>query len=383
MSGPGTEKPYDELRSPSPWKGEGRLSPQFRPHHGGERGIAFRGHLAVSVLVALNLVAAVTVRDLDLCLPTANDALLKAGHDADFFQPTVDGGVESGMFGCVRNDGRRFHEGVDIKCLQRDRHGEPTDPVHAVADGDVAFINAKPGLSNYGRYVILQHDWDGVQVFTLYAHLGAVAPGLVAGQPVKKAQVIGTLGHSTNTRERISRDRAHLHFEVNFLLNPNFHIWYPKHDPKAPPFGNFNGQNLIGLDPAAFLRAYAADRNLNFARYVAMQTVAFTALVGARPLPWLTLHPEQVQPTSGIPVAYEIGMTAWGLPVVVWPRTTAEISEPQHRVLQRGLPVLHRVNEAELARVSCPGLVARSARGSGWVLSARGREYFEMLTYTP
>ena len=324
-----------------------------------------------------------SVRALDLCLPTANDALLKPGHDADFFQPTIEGTVESGMFGCVRNNGHRFHEGIDIKCLQRDRHGEPTDPVRAVADGDVAFINSRPGLSNYGRYVVLQHNWDGVQVFTLYAHLSAIAPGLVAGQPVKKEQVIGTLGHSTNTRERITRDRAHLHFEVNFLLNPNFRIWYPKHDPKAPPFGNFNGQNLIGLDPAAFLRAYAADRQLNFAAYVAAQPIAFTVLVGARPPPWLTLHPEQVQPTSGIPVAYEIGMTSWGLPVAVWPRLPTEIDESQRRVLQRGLPALHRVNEAELARISCLGLVVRSARATSWILSDRGREYFEMITYTP
>jgi len=334
-------------------------------------------------IILSSLVFTASVRALDLCLPTANDALLKPGHDADFFQPTVEGTTESGMFGCVRSNGHRFHEGIDIKCLQRDRRGEPTDPVLAVGDGEVAFINARPGLSNYGRYIVLQHNWDGVQVFTLYAHLSAIAPGLVAGQPVKKAQVIGTLGHSANTREPITRDRAHLHFEINFLLNPNFHIWYPKHDPKAPPFGNFNGQNLIGLDPAAFLRAYAADRNLNFATYVMAQPIGFTVLVGARPLPWLTLHPEQVRPASGIPVAYEIGMTAWGIPVAVWPRTAGEITEPQRRVLQHGLPALDRVNEVELARFSCVGLVVRNPRRNNWVLSARGREYFEMLTYAP
>jgi murein DD-endopeptidase MepM/ murein hydrolase activator NlpD len=341
-------------------------------------------------LLVLSLVLTANVRALDLCLPTANDALLKPGHDAEFFQPTVEGTVESGMFGCVRNNGRRFHEGVDIKCLQRDRHGEPTDPVHAVADGEVAFVNTKPGLSNYGRYIVVQHNWDGVQVFTLYAHLGAVTPGLVAGQPVKKAQVIGILGHSTNTRERIPRDRAHLHFEVNFLLSPNFRIWYPKRDPKAPPFGNFNGQNLIGLDPAAFLRAYAADRKLhgassafNFARYVAGQPIAFTVLVNARPLPWLTLHPEQLQPATGTPVAYEIGMTAWGLPVTVWLRAALEIGEPERRALQRGLPVVRRVNEPELARVSCPGLVAHKERGNRWSLSERGRDLVELLTYAP
>src|SRR5271154_1780304 len=90
-------------------------------------------------LLIFSFVLAVNARALDICLPTANDALLRPGADADYFQPTVEGNVESGMFGCVRDNGRRFHEGIDIKCLQRDRRGEPTDPVHAVADGDVAF----------------------------------------------------------------------------------------------------------------------------------------------------------------------------------------------------------------------------------------------------
>lgn len=320
------------------------------------------------------LLLAETASALDISLPTANDALLRPGRDADFFQPTVEGTAESGMFGCVRSEGRRFHEGVDIKCLQRDRRGEPTDPVHAVADGEVAFINTKPGLSNYGRYVVLEHRWDGVQVFTLYAHLREVADGLTVGQPVKKEQVIATLGRSTNTREGISRERAHLHFEINFMRNPNFHVWYRKRDPKSPPFGNFNGQNLVGLDPAAFFRAYAADRKLNFVEYVAKQPIGFTVLVGVRPFPWLRTHPEQVQSAARTnaapPVAYEIGATAWGMPVAVWPRETTE---------GKRLPIVRMVNEAELARNNCRRLLRRGTQG--WVLSERGREWVELLTY--
>src|ERR1700675_197991 len=133
-----------------------------------------------------SFIFAATARALDISLPTDNDALLRPGADADYFQPTVDGTVESGMFGCVRSHGHRFHEGIDIKCLQRDRRGEPTDPIHAVADGEVAFINTKPGLSNYGRYIVLQHNWDNVSVCTLYAHLSEVTAGLVVDQPVRK-----------------------------------------------------------------------------------------------------------------------------------------------------------------------------------------------------
>jgi len=338
-------------------------------------------------LIAASLVASIlgaaTGQGFDICLPTANDALLRPGAEADFFQPTVEGTTESGMFGCFRSHGHRFHKGIDIKCLQRDRQGEPIDPVHAAADGEVAFVNAKPGLSNYGRYIVIQHVWDGVEVCTLYAHLREVAAGIAAGQPVKKGQVIATLGHSANTREGISRERAHLHFEIDLLLSPNFYIWYPKHVPDAPPFGNFNGQNLAGMDPAAVLRAYAANRNLNFAEYVAKQPIAFTVLAGARPFPWLKLHPEQVQPAGGAPIAYEIGMTAWGMPVAVWPRVAGEISESQQRLLQRSLPVLSRANDAELSQWTCGELVKRSRSGDGWALTEHGRDWLQMITYVP
>lgn len=316
---------------------------------------------------------------LDLCFPTANDALVR-GTEADFFQPTVEGTTDSGRFGCYRRNGQRFHEGVDIKCLQRDRRGEPSDPVRAVSDGEVAFINSKPGQSNYGRYVVLMHRWDGVEVYTLYAHLSAIANGLVVGQPVRKMQVIATLGHSTNTREGIPPERAHLHFEVDVMLNPQFRIWYAKRDPKAPPFGNFNGKGLFGIDPSALLRASAANPKLNFAEYMARQPIAYTVLVSSRPFPWLKMHPEQMQP-GGVPVAYEVGATASGVPVAVWPRAAKEINPAQWRLLQRGVAVLCRYNAPELERLSCRGLVRKN--GSSWQLTEDGREWAELLTYNP
>jgi hypothetical protein len=318
----------------------------------------------------------------DLGLPTANDALLR-GRAAEFFQPTVEGTVESGMFGCVRRGGARFHEGVDIRCLQRDKRGESTDPVLAVAAGDVAFINERSGLSNYGRYVVLRHRWDGVEVHTLYAHLAAIAGGLAVNEPVKRGQRLGTLGRSSNTREGIPAERAHLHFEVNFLLHDRFDVWYRKRDPKAPPFGKYNGQNLAGLDPAALFKAAADNPKLNFAEYVARQPVAFTVLVGARPFPWLAAHPEQIQrtPAGTAPVAYEVGATAWGLPIAVWPRAATELTDAQRRELQRGHPVLARVGEAELARYGCRGLVERGGRG--WQLTTRGADWAALLTFAP
>ena len=67
--------------------------------------------------------------------PTANHALYKIGSELKFLAPTSpDRSWTSGSFGCVRSDGWQMHEGLDIRSLQHDRHGEPTDPVLATAD---------------------------------------------------------------------------------------------------------------------------------------------------------------------------------------------------------------------------------------------------------
>ena len=134
------------------------------------------------------------------------------------------------------------------------------------------------------------------------------------------------------------------------------------------------------MDPAAFLHAYAANRQLNFAEYCAHQAIGFTVLVSARPFPWLRLHPEQMQ-TGGTPVAYEIGITAFGVPVAVWPRTAAEINPAQLRLVQRGVTVLSRVNAAEVEKFLCRDLLSRS--GNDWRLTDDGREWVDLLTYAP
>ena len=71
-------------------------------------------------------------------LPTANHALFETNGGERFFIGTVGKPWTTGMFGCVRSDGGQMHEGLDIKCLQRDRRGEPIDAVLASADETLA-----------------------------------------------------------------------------------------------------------------------------------------------------------------------------------------------------------------------------------------------------
>src|SRR5687767_10559217 len=123
-------------------------------------------------------------------LPTANRLLFELGGEQKFFVGTVGKPWITGTFGCVRTEGWQMHEGLDIRCLQRDKRGEPIDPVLATADGEVAYINTRSGYSNYGIYIILRHRLEGIEVYSIYAHLGEVRAGLKVGQTAKAGEQI-------------------------------------------------------------------------------------------------------------------------------------------------------------------------------------------------
>ena len=143
-----------------------------------------------------------------------------------------------------------MHEGLDIRCLQRDRHGEPTDPVLATADGTVAYISTRPSLSNYGNYLVLRHQVEGLEIYSLYAHLREVRHDLKIGQPVKAGERSPSWAARPTRAKRISKDRAHVHFELNLFVNDRFASWYKKTFPsQRNDHGEWNGQNLLGIDP--------------------------------------------------------------------------------------------------------------------------------------
>src|SRR6185503_113474 len=123
------------------------------------------------------------------------------------------------------------------------------------------YANRKASLSNYGNYLVLRHEIDGVEVFTTYAHLREIRADLKTGAAVRAGERIGTLGRTTNTREGISRDRAHVHFEIDVRLSDRFAEWFKKHLPRERnDHGAWNGQNLAGLDPRLVLLSQAKHK---------------------------------------------------------------------------------------------------------------------------
>ena len=190
----------------------------------------------------------------DIVWPTTMDrASIRTPQD--YLQPTVSGKTESALFGMVREDGKRFHEGIDIRPAKTNADGEPLDLVLAAMDGQVAYLNANLNGA-YGRYVVLHHAAAEVPVYTLYAHLAKIEPTLKPAQPVRRGTAIGLMGRTSAGASPITKDRAHLHFEVGLMLAIGFTRWYaaqPENKQSANLHGLYNGQNLIGMDPMLIL----------------------------------------------------------------------------------------------------------------------------------
>lgn len=311
-------------------------------------------------------------------LPTANRALFEKGGEERFFVGTIGRPWMSGAFGCVRSEGWQMHEGLDIRNLQRDKNGESTDPVFATADGVVAYLSEKSALSNYGRYVILRHTIEGVEIYSLYAHLREIRAGLKVGQSVKAGETIATLGRSSNTREGISKERAHVHFELNLLISDRFPGWYKKNFPtQRNDHGMWNGQNLVSLDPRVILLEQRAQgAKFNLLQHLRSQTELFRVTVRATRFSWLNRYPQLVKPNpranhEGI-AGYELALNFNAVPFELIPRAASELKgKTKFQLLS--------VNEAEQKKNPCRRLVTQ--HGSRWELAPRGLNALELLTY--
>jgi murein DD-endopeptidase MepM/ murein hydrolase activator NlpD len=311
--------------------------------------------------------------------PTANHALFENGGEEKFFVGTAGKSWTTGTFGCVRSGGWQIHEGLDIRCLQRDKHGEPTDPVLATADGTVAYINTRPSLSNYGNYIVLRHMVEGIEIYSLYAHLHSVRDDLKPGQSVKAGERIALMGRTANTREGISKDRAHVHFELNLFANERFSSWYKSEFPtQRNDHGNWNGQNLLGLDPQLILKA-ERDQGTNFSliKFIRQQTEVCRVFVRKTDFPWLKRYSALVKSNplaqkEGT-VGYEIAMNFNGVPFELIPRSASEV-----KIKARSPFILLSVNETEQARNPGRRLVSKS--GAHWQLTSHGTEFLDLLT---
>jgi murein DD-endopeptidase MepM/ murein hydrolase activator NlpD len=311
-------------------------------------------------------------------LPTSNRAIYEKGAEEKYFVPTVGKTWVSGTFGCVRSDGYQIHEGLDVHCLQRDKHGEPIDPVMATADGTVAYINNRPSLSNYGNYVVLRHNIQGLDIYSTYAHLHSFAPGLKVGKTVKAGEVIAIMGRTANTREGISKERAHVHYELDLFVSDHFNAWYKKNLPgERNDHGLWNGQNLTGIDARLILlQQHEQGDKFSLVNFLQSETTLCRVFVRDTNFPWLKRYPQLIKRNpiaekQGI-AGYEMALDYNGAAVELIPRAASEIkSNAKYVVLS--------VNETEEKKNPARRLVAK--HGTRWELTSHGTKLLDLFTY--
>lgn len=337
------------------------------------RAISQRALICATIFLTANWVASQPFQ-----LPTANHALFEKGGEERFFVGTVGKPWTTGTFGCVRSDGAQMHEGLDIRCLQRDKHGEPTDPVMATAEGTVAYFNTHPSLSNYGNYIVLHHRVEGIDIYSLYAHLREIRQDLRVGQAVKAGEVIAIMGRTANTREGISKERAHVHFELNLLVNERFSSWYKTAvKGERNDHGDWNGQNLLGLDPRLILlEQQEKGAKFSLVSFIQHQTELCRVFVRKTNFPWLKRYAALIRPNprtekEGI-VGYELALNFNGVAFEMIPRSPSEIKgKARFQVVS--------VNEGEQHKNPGRHLISK---GTGrWELTRHGTELLDMLTY--
>lgn len=300
--------------------------------------------LAIGLIMIVPLALGAQNEALDLVLPTDNQAIFTGDGPAFYqyierdYKGQKSTPWEGGQYGFVRDPVEtaigfvytRFHEGIDIRCLQRDARGEPRDEVRAIANGRVVYTNLVPGYSNYGKYIVIEHRWDGCSYYSLYGHLSAIA--VHTGDEVNRGQPIATMGH---TGTGLNQARAHLHLELNLMINRKFDGWYnatvtPK--PKSEPnrHGIYNGINLDGLDIARLYLALQKNPGLSIPEFVAGEEVFYKAALPRsasfelpKAYPWMLASEPGPNAKSWI-----VSFTRSSLPIKIEP-SDKEIGQPQ------------------------------------------------------
>lgn len=259
---------------------------------------------------------------------------------------------EAGAFGFVRTAQRiegdvlltKFHEGIDIAPIRRDKAGNPLDLVSSIADGRVAHVSAVSGRSNYGKYVVLEHDWDGSRIYSLYAHLAEIT--CKQGDPVRAGGVLGRMGY---TGAGINRVRAHVHLEIAMLMSRRFDDWRVKYGGGINHHGNFNGMNLTGCDVARFFLEHRKNPEIRFGEFITSTPVHFKVIApnpGKSVPDFISRHPWMVKGTARQAGSWEIGFSNTGQPVS-FEASDKEVQQPvvsavratkyPHRYLTRNL----------------------------------------------
>lgn len=298
-----------------------------------------------SILLFFATIAAFVPLYGNLVWPTESKKFEHGEDMLEILQPTAMGAPNSGAFGDVRNNGYKFHEGIDIRPERRGKKGEPADEIYAALDGKISMINTIAGNSGYGRFVVISHGGAvDADVYTLYAHLSEIESGIAVGAKVKAGDKIGVMGRSANYA--IGKQQAHLHFEIGVRLSDKFDSWYygSKKFKERNFFGNYNGMNLEGFDPYAFFEAARLGKVSSLSSYIKSLPTAFVVRIYSRKTPsFVKIYPNLCD-LEGPAYGWDIYFTWHGMPQKI-----TRIPDPREGA-KEGEVEISAYNPKELAR---------------------------------
>ena len=267
-----------------------------------------------------------------------------------------------------------MHEGIDIASIERDQNNEPTDPVRAVINGVVVHVNRNIAASNFGKYVVISHNLDGFNFYSLYAHLNKIDQSIQIGVPLDGGKKLGVLGRTANTREKIESWRAHLHFEIGVQVNSKFKAWFPTwYKDGINHHGNWSGLNLLGLDPADIL-IKDQSKKIDFVERLTSEPLLCRVRIYRKKIDYFERY-KQLCVNVKIaeePTAWDISLNFSGVPF------RAEAIYEANNKPQANYTVLD-VDENVYNQHRCSGLLFK--RGQKWEFTSKGQRLMNLLIY--
>jgi hypothetical protein len=190
-----------------------------------------------------------------------------------------------------------------------------------------------------------------------------------AGDVVQAGQAMGVMGY---TGAGIDQRRAHLHVELNLLLDSQFDAWHVRHFTTPNHHGLYNGLNLIGLDLQGLYLATAKNPLSSLRDFIRGQDSAFRVSVpGTCRMDFLRRHPWLAGGQTDRAASWEVTCTRWGFPIEVRPAAESTLTAVVTWVKDSGLP--HHLNTR--------GLVTGS--GSNGKLTSEGLRFIQLLCGMP
>jgi hypothetical protein len=153
--------------------------------------------------------------------------------------------------------------------------------------------------------------------------------------------------------------------------------WFRKNSPgERNDHGNWNGQNLNGIDPRLILlEQQQKGTNFSLVRFIRSETELCRVFVRSTSFPWLKRYSplvarNPVAEKEGV-AGYEIAFDFNGVAINLIPRAASEIKG-------KGKFILLSVNEAEQKKNPGRRLVVK--KGSHWEFANHGLQLLELLT---